>query len=358
MEIVPGLHQLKTPMPSPALPYVLPYAFECDDGVALFDAGFGTPQAIETMTAELKLIGYEPKDIRRVMISHAHPDHYGMVSWIREQSPDCDVVMLEREWQWVVDRWMDNDAWTKLSDVWMVRHGVPGEEVEEAHRQGAMAPDSPRVRAGDGTNGSDAQPSNEGASSHPPRPFDGHVEPNVKLQDGELYEFDRWSLQAVWTPGHTPGHLCMYERNQRLMFTGDHVLPYISPNVSLHADQEGSSPLADFRESLRKVAAFDTALALPAHEFTIPDLAQRCDVLLHHHDARLVEVLDAIGDDGPATARAVSVRVTWNTGPFDDFNLFMKRSALGETLSHLQLLLDEERVRRHDDGDFIVWERL
>ena len=354
MEIVPGLHQVKTPMPSPALPYVLPYILECDDGVALFDAGFGTPEATAAMTAELKLLGYEPKDIRRIMISHAHPDHYGMTRWIKEQSPDCEVVMLEREWQWVVDRWLDNDAWTRLSDDWLVRHGMPVTEIEEAHRLGALAPTSAPVtgaRAGAVT-ATAARP-----AATPSRPMADHVEPDVKLQDGDVYEFDRWSLQAVWTPGHTPGHLCMYEQNHRLMFTGDHVLPYISPNVSLHADQEGSSPLRDFRDSLRKVAAFDVALALPAHEFTIPDLSARCEVLLHHHDARLDEVSEAIGGDGPASARDISTRVAWNTGPFDDFNLFMKRSALGETLSHLQLLYDEERVRRHDDGERILWSK-
>ena len=342
MEIVPGLHQVKTPMPSPALPYVLPYIFECDDGVGLFDAGFGTPEAIEAMTSELAKLGRKPSDIRRIMISHAHPDHYGMTPWIKEQSPDCEVVMMEREWQWVVDRWIDNDGWTELSDRWLVHHGLPQDEIDEAHRTGNLGPPGTQPRANGGR-------PNEGAG--PPRNF---IEPDVKLQDGELYEFDRWSLRAVWTPGHTPGHLCMYERNHRLMFTGDHVLPYISPNVSLHADQEGSSPLSDFRDSLRKVAAFDVVRALPAHEFTIPDLAARCEVLLHHHDARLEEVRDAIGDS-PSTAREVSMRVAWNTGPFEDFNLFMKRSALGETLSHLQLLQDEERVRKHDDGERITW---
>ena len=184
------------------------------------------------------------------------------------------------------------------------------------------------------------------------------IEPDVTLQDGDIVEFDGWRLQAVWTPGHTPGHMCIYETNHRLMFTGDHVLPYITPNVSLHADQEGSSPLQDFRDSLQKVAAFDTVCALPAHEFTIADLRARCDVLLHHHDERLDEVRDAIGSAGPVTARTVSQRVSWNTGPFDNFNIFMKRAALGETLSHLRYLEDESRVRSFEEGNRIYWEQL
>lgn len=333
MEIVQGLHQLKTPMTSPALPYVMPYVFEGPDGITLFDAGFGTPEAIASLTAQLAVLGYEPKHIQRLIISHAHPDHLGMSAWIREQAPDSSLVMLEREWQWITDRWLDNDTWTQLSDQWLVLHGVPQAEIEEAQTAGGATP----------------------AARRPPLRFD--IEPDVKLRDGEVLEFDRWRIQAVWTPGHTPGHLCAYELNHRLMFTGDHVLPHISPNVSLHADQEGTSPLSDFRDSLRKVAAFDVDRALPAHEFTIPDLAGRCAVLLHHHDERLDEVRHAIGPD-VATAREISQRVKWNTGPFDDFNIFMKRSALGETLSHLRLLQDEERVRRIEGDGRVHWARV
>jgi glyoxylase-like metal-dependent hydrolase (beta-lactamase superfamily II) len=352
VEIVPGLHQLKTPFPGPALPYIMPYALTGPEGVSLVDAGFGTPEATEAMTRQLSELGYEPAQIRRLFITHAHPDHIGMAGWVKQQAPDAQVIMLEREWQWIQDRWLDNDAWTRLSDGWLVRHGVPQDEIDAAHAAGALSPTSPAVKPGDAAT-PERRP--EGNGNRPPASF---FEPDVKLQDGDVVEFDGWRLQAVWTPGHTPGHMCIYETNHRLMFTGDHVLPYISPNVSLHADQEGSSPLSDFRQSLRKVADFDTAAALPAHEFTMLDLKGRCDVLLHHHDGRLEEVREAIGADGPTPARTISQRVKWNTGPFDDFNIFMKRAALGETLSHLRYLEDEGRARSFEEGNRVYWEQI
>ncbi len=368
MEIVPGLHQLKTPMPSPALPYILAYAFVGGDGVSLFDTGYGTPEAIEAMTGELRRLGCEPKDICRVIISHAHPDHLGMMGWVKEQSPDCEVVMLEREWEWMSARHGDAEssdegmeAFMRRSDGWLVRHGVPQEEIEEAQRNGRGGPPwASRTTSGerkdDSAEGGRRGHAHGDGQRNPFGFWRMSDQPAVLLQDGEVFEFDGWSLRAVWTPGHTPGHLCLYERNHKLMFTGDHVLPHITPNVSMHDDQEGTSPLADFRDSLRKVGEFDTAMALPAHEFSIRDLPARCAALLHHHDDRLDEVRAAIGESF-ATARDVSARVHWNTGPFDDFNLHTKRSALGETLSHLQVLLDEGRVKRRDDGERMLWEQ-
>ncbi|MQC17017.1 MAG: MBL fold metallo-hydrolase, partial [Chloroflexi bacterium] len=149
MEIVPGLHQLKTPFPAPALPYIIPYALVGPDGVSLIDAGFGTPAATASMTAQLAALGFEPRQIRRLFITHAHPDHMGMASWVKEQAPDAEVIMLEREWQWIQDRWLDIEEWARLSDVWLVRHGLPQEEVDTARAAGALAPNAPAVRPGE-----------------------------------------------------------------------------------------------------------------------------------------------------------------------------------------------------------------
>jgi glyoxylase-like metal-dependent hydrolase (beta-lactamase superfamily II) len=100
VEIVPGLHRLRTPMTSKALPWIMPYAFEGPDGVSLFDSGYGTPEATEWLAQQLHGIGYRPSDVRRLIVSHAHPDHVGMAAWIKEESPDCELVMLGREADW------------------------------------------------------------------------------------------------------------------------------------------------------------------------------------------------------------------------------------------------------------------
>ena len=366
MEIVPGLHQIKTPMPSPALPYVMAYVLEGKDGISLFDTGFGTPAACEAMTARLKDLGYEPKDVQRVIVSHFHPDHLGMVGWIKEQSPDCELVLMDKEWEHMSARMPQRipakdgdgkeikdaspDDWLSQSDGWMLSHGISQQELDDGRKSGRDRP--PGMSAADmgGGNPKDSKAKRPASHGH----MFGSGEPQVTMTDGEVIEFDGWSFEAVWTPGHTPGHLCLYERNHKLMFTGDHVLPHITPNVSLHPEQDGTSPLADFQNSLRKVAKFDTAMALPAHEFNIRDLPARAHQLVDFHDERLDEVHHAI-DDTTATASEVSSRVHWNTGPFEDFNIFSKRSALGETLSHLVVLEDTGRVKRVETDGFVRW---
>lgn len=359
MEIVPGLHQIRTPMNTPGLSFVMPYVFEDGDGVTLFDAGYGTNEATAAMTDALAELGHRPADITRLIVSHAHPDHLGMAGWVKEQSPNSELVMLEREWEWIRHRWIDFQHWEDQSNDWLVRHGIAKSEVEAADRAGAI-----------GLGGALSSPSgfkrfvgnalgrfrNGNPDRNWRRSFRMDIEPDRVLQDGETLEVGDFRLQAVWTPGHTPGHLCVYEPNHRLMLTGDHVLPRITPNVSMHIDDEetGRSPLAEYMDSLAKTARFDSRCGLPAHEWDIEDLPARCQELIQHHEERLEEVLLGIGD-GTATAGDVSGRVHWNTRPFEEFNIWQKRSALGETLSHLEVLRDQGRVRRFDD-DRTRWE--
>ena len=348
MEIVPGLHRLRTPMTSNALPWIMPYAFEGPDGVSLFDSGYGTPEATEWLTRQLQRIGYQPSDIRRLIVSHGHADHVGMAAWIKEQSPDCELVMLEREAEWFHDMRREPAEFMSRASAWLVRHGVEAGEVSGAFQRASTE----RTQSADGKPSGDvATETARGSWTTPP------VAADVRLSDGEVLEFDGWRLEAVWTPGHTPGHLCVYETQHRLMFTGDHVLSRITPNVSLNEqdEQEERQPLGEFLASLDRVAAYDTKLALPAHEEVIEDLPARCAAIARHHADRLEEVYEGIDDE--STAAEVSAEVTWNR-PYETFNMFKRRSALGETLAHLELLEARGRVRSGEDDGVVRWEQL
>ena len=103
-------------------------------------------------------------------------------------------------------------------------------------------------------------------ASMPARPFVDFVAPDVLMEDGDKPDMPGWDLTALWTPGHSPGHLCFWEATNRLMLTGDCVLPRITPNVNLNPQTE-PDPLGDYLRSLERLAEFDADEALPAHEW-------------------------------------------------------------------------------------------
>ena len=128
------------------------------------------------------------------------------------------------------------------------------------------------------------------------------------------------------------------------MLSGDHVLPRITPNISVHT-QQPSNPLGDFLASLLKVQNLGAEEVLPGHEYRFSDLAGRLDELIQHHADRLDEIESVLGDHPGSTAWDITLRLHWSR-PWDQIESFMQRQANGETLAHLVLLELHDRVRR------------
>jgi glyoxylase-like metal-dependent hydrolase (beta-lactamase superfamily II) len=122
-------------------------------------------------------------------------------------------------------------------------------------------------------------------------------EPDILLNDSDLVPGTGRRLRAVWTPGHTPGHLGLHEEAEDVLLTGDHVLPRITPNIAQMAHTD-DPPLADYLESLVRAADYDSAEALPAHEYRFHGLADRVRVIRLHHDHRIQEILDVLAGWG------------------------------------------------------------
>jgi glyoxylase-like metal-dependent hydrolase (beta-lactamase superfamily II) len=176
--------------------------------------------------------------------------------------------------------------------------------------------------------------------------------PDLLLNGTEVFSTGKFSVRTIWTPGHTPGHICFYEESARVIFTGDHILPKITPNVSIRGSRE-SDPLADYIDSINKLKDLEVEWVFPAHEHEFPDLGKRLDDLLTHHESRVQEIIDAVKPE-THSAYEVASNVSWNVGDWKDMDRFLRRSATGETLSHLEYLKNQKKLSSVKDPDGIV----
>jgi glyoxylase-like metal-dependent hydrolase (beta-lactamase superfamily II) len=174
--------------------------------------------------------------------------------------------------------------------------------------------------------------------------------PDHPLNDGDrVYIGDR-EVQVVWTPGHTPGHCCLYFPADKVLIVGDHLLPKITPHVGVYFSGP-DNPLQDFINSQQKVQKLEVELVLPAHGAVFKDHRHRAQQIIQHHKYRLQEILDAV--KGRArTAGDVAMEI------FDfgqDRPIFLLMAATFETLAHLHLLMYDGKVRRLEEDDKITF---
>jgi glyoxylase-like metal-dependent hydrolase (beta-lactamase superfamily II) len=317
-QVRPGLWSIPVPLPNNPLRYVLVYLLELDAGVAVIDTGWSTEEAWATLVAGMAAAGYAPADVQAILITHIHPDHYGLAGRLREASGawvglhPADAALIPARYGLGIDGLLAN------MDALLIDAGVPDEVRTEL--TGASMGIRELVAA---------------------------AEPDVFFEDRVTVPLPGWDLVTLHTPGHSPGHVCFHDRKGRLLFSGDHVLPRISPSVAVHV-QQPVNPLADFLDALRGVRDLDVDEVLPAHEWRFRGLDARVDELLEHHRHRLDETYAAISGAPGLTCWETTLRLRWSRD-WSQIVGYMRRAAVGETLAHLVLLETSGRVRRDHD---------
>lgn len=313
-EVRPGLWSIPVPIPINPLRYVLVYAFElAGGGVGLVDAGWDTDEAWNALTGGLETFGAGMSDVRAVVVTHIHPDHYGLAGRVREASGawiglhPADAALLQ-------ERYVDVDRLIGSMRALLELSGVPAATLPD------LSEASMQIRV-----------------------FVSMAQPDILLEDAQSLEFPGWDLRTIWTPGHSPGHVCLYSDKQRLLLSGDHVLPRITPNISFHS-QQVPDPLGDYLDSLARLRALVPDEVLPAHEYRFGDLPVRLEEIERHHAARLAEIERAIGEQPGSTAWELTTKLEW-ARPWEEVPQYMRRAANGETLAHLVLLERRRRVR-------------
>lgn len=326
MEIIERIHLVRVPVPF-ELEFVNLYLIEGDSGLTLIDCGPKTKDTYEHLRDYLQGIGKGFHDIKNVIITHYHVDHYGFAGELRKLS-DISIIMHEMEAPLV-------DSYDSTFTYWVdegLRYGMPSGLIKDIKRLYELVP---------------------GMISH--ARIDEVVRDGQKVSvNGDVYE-------VIWTPGHSPGHICLYNREKRIAFTGDHLLGDITPNPGDPAfgSVMRENSLEHFMNSLNKLKKYDIERAFPAHGGIVEDPMKRVDEILTHHEERLEHVLDVMGN-GYETAYDISLRMKWiqETILGNDLPDREKPLALVEAVIHLELLSKRGRVERINKDSHIFFKKV
>jgi glyoxylase-like metal-dependent hydrolase (beta-lactamase superfamily II) len=349
-EVAPGILRLQLPIEMPGLGHVNAYALEDGDGFAIVDPGLPGRQSWEALTDRLDRAGIPVRRVHSVIVTHSHPDHFGGAGLLAEEAGARIVASDRFRTFWDPAELDEHEELTPAGasepgharGLERVLRAIAGDTEDE---DGNPLPPSPYT-----------QPTPWGGRQAGPPPerraemranlgetlrWFRAPRPSVRLADDEVITLAGREWFAVYTPGHTDDHLCLWDPAEGVLLAGDHVLPTITPHIS--GLSEGD-PLARFLASLDRVAALpDVTVALPAHGHPIADLPGRVAAIRAHHEERLIEL------------EAISQRLGWASVEALSHEMFAPRSwgsmAESETYAHLEHLhLQGRASRREVDG--------
>jgi glyoxylase-like metal-dependent hydrolase (beta-lactamase superfamily II) len=287
------------------------YLIEGERENLLIDTGLDTPASYAVLTGELKKYGFDIKDINQIVITHVHPDHFGLAGKLK-QLTGAKIAFSEIEAASLDSYYSDADSLTTKMGDFLRANGLP-EEMSTTL----------------------------GETEMPFREFVTPVLPDAKLKEGKKITIEPFEFKVLITPGHAAGHVCLYEQNRKLLFSGDHILLEITPHIGF-SSQASFDPLGDYIKSLKNLSKLEVRLVFPGHGPTFSGLKQRIEDLLRHHEHRNKEVIDAVQDD-LKTPYQIAQEITWfnssDKGAFLYMEDFNQRLAMMETVAHLRNLV-------------------
>jgi len=318
-EVSAGVWLIPLPLPFPVATLNV-YLLRGRAGYLLVDCGLKTKACRDALTAALEGAGVAWREIRQIVLTHIHPDHFGLAAEIKRLS-GAEVSIHQAEAAGMTPRYLDNDFFARHS-AWLSENGVPADDSNEIARASVGIAE-----------------------------FIEMVEPDRLLADGDRLPVDGGELEVLWTPGHSPGLLTFYFAARRLFFSSDHIIEKITPNIGLHT-HSSDNPLGDYLASLDRVRELEIDWILPSHGSPFRGHREWIASTEAHHRGRCERMLTAVSER-PRTAYEV-VEIEWgrNLSPLSE------RFAVAEALAHLEFLRRQGRVEKVQINGLVRWRNV
>ncbi len=300
-KVYEDIYMIEVVLPENPLKAINSYVIKGKEKSLIIDTGFNRKESVDALFGGLEELGIDIKDTE-LFITHLHSDHSGMASIFMEAG--VNIYASEKDGRMInemsgIEYWENFEGYKILFDL---------------ERDKVTFADHP------------------GYKYCPKEPIDF-----TYLKEGKSIQIGRYFFEVIDIPGHTPGHVGLYERSHKIFFGGDHILDRITPNIAFWGFEENI--LATYFNSLAKIYAYDIDYLFSAHRNIIKDHNRRINELIFHHKERLNEIIEIL-KMGESTVRDVAAKMKWSIRANDwgDFPTSQKWFAAGEAMSHLEHL--------------------
>lgn len=317
----PDIYSVPVVLPNNPLKNLNCYVVKTPEGNLVIDTGFNMPECLAALTEGLRELDID-MDRTTLFLTHLHSDHVGLVGHIA--TPGTRVLMGRKDYDMLASslapqhwEWMERRFY---------REGLSKEQLELQR------------------------------TVNPARRFaPERIFPAQTVEDGDRFTIGGYEFSCIWTPGHTPGHMCLYLDREGILFAGDHILFDITPNITMWRGTEDS--LGDYLQSLQKIRALDLRLTLPAHRKNDMDVYERIRQIEQHHDRRIAQALSIVREHPGINACGIGAQMSWKMRGknWEEFPIQQKWFAIGETIAHLDYLIRRGKVIRHDEDEMISY---